>query len=83
MVVPVFWRTQKQRYSLQAEVCPHCSSTVFPSRSVCPYCRHSMATSPAAVQPNHAAPAAREFVFARNAAPVALTAAAQAAAGDD
>ncbi len=42
MAVPVLWRTQKQRYSLQAEVCTHCSSAVFPPRAVCPYCKTAM-----------------------------------------
>ncbi len=39
MAVPNLWRTQKQRYSLQAEICPHCSNAVFPPRKVCPYCK--------------------------------------------
>ena len=42
MAVPNLWRTQKQRYSLQGEVCPACAQTVFPPREVCPHCGRSM-----------------------------------------
>lgn len=41
MTIPNLWRTQKQRYSLQGEVCPHCSSAIFPPRRVCPYCKRT------------------------------------------
>ena len=38
MAVPNMWRTQKQRYNLQGEVCPKCASAIFPPRKVCPQC---------------------------------------------
>lgn len=80
MAVPVLWRTQKQRYSLQAEVCPHCTSAVFPPRNVCPYCRQSMAQPAAMEIHKHAEPSpVREFVFALQNA----TSSAVAVAGDD
>ncbi len=42
MAVPNLWRTKKQRYSLQSEICPTCSQAVFPPREICPYCSHAM-----------------------------------------
>lgn len=42
MAVPILWRTKKQRYRLQAEVCPTCTRAVFPPREICPHCRQSM-----------------------------------------
>lgn len=33
-----YWRTKKQRLSLQGEICPHCGVTLFPPRDVCPKC---------------------------------------------
>jgi len=42
MAVPNLWRTKKQRYSLQAQVCPHCVTTVFPQREICPHCHQPM-----------------------------------------
>lgn len=81
MAVPVMWRTQKQRYSLQAEVCTQCSSAVFPPRAVCPYCKSPMRAQVIVQNPASAQPAqhGREFVFA---VPVATLSVA-AAAGDD
>ncbi len=38
MAIPILWRTKKERYSLQGEVCPECSRLVFPPRRLCPYC---------------------------------------------
>ena len=38
MAIPILWRTTKERYSLQGEVCPECERTVFPPRRLCPYC---------------------------------------------
>ncbi|MGL4648538.1 MAG: zinc ribbon domain-containing protein [Caldilineaceae bacterium] len=79
MAVPVLWRTQKQRYALQAATCPHCTSAVFPPRAVCPYCKQPMA-----VRVQKPTPQGREFVY-----PLAVHVAAQpaaalvAAAGDD
>ena len=42
MAIPTFWRTKKQRYSLEGEKCPACSQAVFPPRKVCPYCGGAM-----------------------------------------
>jgi uncharacterized OB-fold protein len=39
MEIPRFWRTQKQRYRLQGEICPHCDIKIFPPRDICPNCR--------------------------------------------
>ena len=75
MAVPNLWRTQKQRYSLQAEICPHCSNAVFPPRAVCPYCKRA-AGAPVA-------PKMQGFTAAFAAPAVAMTAGAVAAAGDD
>ena len=38
MAIPVLWRTTKERYSLQGEICPECERLVFPPRRLCPYC---------------------------------------------
>ena len=38
MGIPILWRTTKERYSLQGEVCPECERAVFPPRRLCPYC---------------------------------------------
>lgn len=38
MAIPVLWRTMKERYNLQSEVCPECERLVFPPRRLCPYC---------------------------------------------
>ncbi|MFH1840551.1 MAG: zinc ribbon domain-containing protein [Candidatus Shapirobacteria bacterium] len=32
------WRTRRQRYRLEAEVCNTCNETIFPPRDICPYC---------------------------------------------
>ena len=77
MAVPVMWRTQKQRYSLQAEVCPHCTNAVFPPRTVCPYCKQPMQAGRAEVQPVPAPTQGREFLYIMQipaAAPVAIAA---------
>lgn len=42
MAVPNLWRTKKQRYRLQAEICPTCMQVVFPPREICPHCRQPM-----------------------------------------
>ncbi|RIK44522.1 MAG: hypothetical protein DCC55_02330 [Chloroflexi bacterium] len=42
MAVPNLWRTKKQRYRLQAEVCSVCTQAVFPPREICPHCRQPM-----------------------------------------
>lgn len=67
MAVPVMWRTQKQRYSLQAETCTHCSNAVFPPRAVCPYCKTPMRTQIVLTDGAPAQPQAtqgREFIYA-------------------
>ncbi len=38
MSIPSYWRTRKQRLSLQGERCPHCSRALFPPRDICPHC---------------------------------------------
>lgn len=57
MAVPNLWRTKKQRYSLQGDVCVHCAQMVFPPREVCPHCNKPM-------QRTSAKPAAPAFAFA-------------------
>lgn len=42
MAIPNMWRTKKQRYSLQGEVCQHCDQAVFPPRQICPHCHRPM-----------------------------------------
>ncbi len=59
MAIPVLWRTQKARYSLQGDVCPECTRLVFPPRRVCPYCGRE-AKAPVAAEENKAS---YEFVF--------------------
>ena len=83
MAVPDMWRTQKQRYSLQAETCTHCSSAVFPPRAVCPYCKTPMRAQVVLKQANGVAqPVAngREFIYVM---PTQLQPMLVAAAGDD
>jgi len=41
MAIPTTWRTKKQRYSLEATVCPICSTTMFPPRKQCLRCSHN------------------------------------------
>lgn len=43
MAVPNLWRTKEQRYRLQGEVCPACSTAMFPPKRVCPHCNHGAA----------------------------------------
>ncbi len=38
MEIPRHWRLKQQRYSLVGEICPHCSTKIFPPRDVCPNC---------------------------------------------
>lgn len=42
MAIPNMWRTKKQRYSLQGDVCQHCERAVFPPREICPHCHRPM-----------------------------------------
>src|SRR5512140_2696729 len=44
MTIPGNWRTRRQRYSLQAEVCDVCGKTIFPPRDVCPHCAEQRQT---------------------------------------
>ncbi|MFQ5922629.1 MAG: Zn-ribbon domain-containing OB-fold protein [Anaerolineales bacterium] len=32
------WRLKQQRYALVGEVCPHCTTKIFPPRDFCPDC---------------------------------------------
>ena len=45
MEVPRHWRLRKQRYALVGEICPHCSTKIFPPRDVCPECGGEAKTS--------------------------------------
>ena len=38
MEITSHWRIKKQRYALVGEVCPHCSTKIFPPRDICPEC---------------------------------------------
>jgi scaffold protein (connect acetoacetyl-CoA thiolase and HMG-CoA synthase) len=37
---PRFWRSIEQRYNLEGVQCGNCKSAIFPSRTLCPKCRH-------------------------------------------
>lgn len=51
MAIPNLWRTKKQRYSLQGDVCVHCERAVFPPREVCPHCHKPVQGQAAVMQP--------------------------------
>ena len=36
--VPIVWRLNSQRYSLQGSECPDCHHVSFPPREACAYC---------------------------------------------
>jgi uncharacterized OB-fold protein len=74
MAVPNLWRTKKQRYSLQGDVCVYCERTVFPPREVCPHCH-----KPMQVQAGQIQPAQVHFAFAATTAQPSLV----AVVGDD
>lgn len=38
MSIASSWRTKRQRYNLQGEICPDCRQAIFPPRDVCPHC---------------------------------------------
>ncbi len=38
MEIARHWRLKQQRYGLVGEICPHCSTKIFPPRDVCPNC---------------------------------------------
>ena len=73
MAIPNLWRTKKQRYSLQADICVHCNEIMFPPREVCPHC-HKAAQQKAA---------ANTFVALLPVAPAAALAQPFVVAGDD
>jgi uncharacterized OB-fold protein len=73
MAIPNLWRTKKQRYSLQADVCVNCNAIMFPPREVCPHC-HKATTEKAA---------ANTFVALMPVAPAVTFAQPFATAGDD
>lgn len=75
MAIPNLWRTQKQRYSLQGDVCVHCERAIFPPRQICPHCRRPLQEA--------AAPSVL-FEFSALAVPAGLPAVLPAGtAGDD
>ena len=75
MAIPNLWRTKKQRYSLQGELCVHCTQAVFPPREICPHC-HKPMSAQALVQP-------RELHFVFAATPAAAQPPLAAVVGDD
>jgi uncharacterized OB-fold protein len=75
MAIPNLWRTKKQRYSLQGDVCVHCTRAVFPPREVCPHCHKPMGAQPLEMKQ----PEKVHFAFAAAPAQPALV----AVVGDD
>jgi uncharacterized OB-fold protein len=41
MQTPRFWREIDERYTLKGVQCGNCQSILFPSRTLCPKCRHA------------------------------------------
>lgn len=41
MQTPRFWREIDERYALKGVKCGNCNSVLFPSRTLCPHCRHA------------------------------------------
>lgn len=41
MQTPRFWREIDERYAMKGAKCGHCGSVLFPSRTLCPNCRHA------------------------------------------
>ena len=41
MNTPRFWREIDERYALKGVQCGHCNDILFPSRTLCPKCRHA------------------------------------------
>lgn len=72
MAVPNLWRTKRQRYSLEAEVCPTCAKAIFPPREICPHCQQSTTGVALKTQPHF------HFIL-----PAAAPAIATGAGGDD
>ena len=73
MAIPNLWRTKKQRYSLQADVCNHCNQIIFPPREVCPHCH----------KPAQPVQATQHSIFMPPVAPVTMFVQPVAVAGDD
>jgi len=44
MEITRHWRLKQQRYGLVGEVCPHCSTKIFPPRDICPSCGNEART---------------------------------------
>ena len=66
MAVPNLWRTKRERYSLQGQVCAECSQSVFPPRMVCPNCHQPMGSFTCQLALAHATAnkaAHNEFLF--------------------
>lgn len=40
MQTPRFWREIDERYAMKGVKCGHCGDVLFPSRTLCPKCRH-------------------------------------------
>lgn len=40
MQTPRFWREIEERYTLKGVVCGNCQTILFPTRTLCPTCRH-------------------------------------------
>ena len=41
MQTPRFWREIDERYALKGVTCGSCNDVLFPSRTLCPKCRHA------------------------------------------
>jgi uncharacterized OB-fold protein len=41
MQTPRFWREIEERYTLKGVKCGSCNATLFPTRTLCPECRHA------------------------------------------
>ncbi|MEA3201528.1 MAG: uncharacterized protein QOE90_2956 [Thermoplasmata archaeon] len=41
MQTPRFWREIDERYAMKGVKCGNCGSILFPSRTLCPKCRHA------------------------------------------
>lgn len=41
MQTPRFWREIDERYAMKGTKCGNCGAVMFPSRTLCPKCRHA------------------------------------------
>lgn len=41
MQTPRFWREIEERYTLKGVKCENCGCVLFPTRTLCPQCRHA------------------------------------------